>query len=73
MEMIVHLFLSLIFLPIDEKFVSIDDDEPFQFNVYSDPEENQKRYEAIGKLVDEAVFEMLQHRCGLTRVTIPVS
>ncbi|CAF4273670.1 unnamed protein product, partial [Rotaria sp. Silwood2] len=54
------------------KLVSIETDKPFKFDVFSDNEENQKRYETIGKLVDNAVFELLEKTCHLQRVTVPV-
>ena len=57
---------------LDGKLVSIDADEPFKFDVFADDQENQKRYESIGKLVDNVVYELLENECHLQRVTIPV-
>jgi hypothetical protein len=59
-------------LILDGKLVSIETNEPFKFDVFEDKEENQSRYEAIGRLIDEAVFELLESKCNLQRVTIPV-
>ena len=57
---------------LDHKLVSIDTNGPFEFNYYTDQEENQKRYETIGKLIDEKIFDLLENECRLDRVTIPV-
>lgn len=54
------------------KLVSIETNESFKFDVYEDKDENQKRYETIGKLIDEAVYEKLESECHLNRVTVPV-
>jgi hypothetical protein len=57
---------------IDDKLVSIETNEPFKFDVFTDKEENQKRYESIGRLIDNAVFELLESSCQLQRITVPV-
>ena len=57
---------------LDHKLVSTDTNGPFEFNHYADQEENQKRYETIGKLIDEKIFDLLENECHLDRVTIPV-
>ncbi|CAF4993994.1 unnamed protein product, partial [Rotaria sp. Silwood1] len=54
------------------KLVSIETGKPFKFDVFSDQEENQKRYESIGKLIDNAVYELLENTCQLQRVIVPV-
>ncbi|CAF4221836.1 unnamed protein product [Adineta steineri] len=54
------------------KLVSIASDEPFKFNVYTDSEENQKRYESIGRSVDDAIFDLLESTCQLQRVSVPI-
>ncbi|CAM4801047.1 unnamed protein product [Rotaria magnacalcarata] len=54
------------------KLVTIETDEPFEFNFHSDNDENQKRYESIGKLIDESIFKLLESECHLKRVTVPV-
>lgn len=65
-------FLMEIFLLIDGKFVSIETNEPFKFDVYADKDENQSRYETIGRLVDNAVYDELEKQCKLKRVIVPV-
>lgn len=60
------------FANLDGKLVSIETNESFKFDVYEDNDENQKRYETIGKLIDEAVYEKLESECHLNRVTVPV-
>jgi hypothetical protein len=57
---------------LDGKLVSIETNAPFEFNVFSDKEENQQRYENIGRLIDDAVFDLLESKCKLQRVKIPV-
>ncbi|UJR15111.1 hypothetical protein I4U23_002077 [Adineta vaga] len=56
----------------NDKLVSIESNEPFKFDVFDDKEENQKRYETIGKLIDNAVFDLLESTCKLQRVTVPI-
>jgi hypothetical protein len=57
---------------IDDKLVSIDTNEPFKFDVFQDKEENQKRYESVGRLIDQAIFDLLESKCQLQRVAVPV-
>ncbi|XP_073989562.1 FAM172 family protein homolog CG10038 isoform X2 [Rhodnius prolixus] len=45
-------------------------DIPFQFNVSSDPSYNQKRYEAVGEVVTEVVYDLLDKE-GLKRLPVP--
>ncbi len=68
---VVVLFIMFLF-KIDGKLVSIETNEPFKFDVFTDKEENQKRYETIGRLIDNAVFDLLENTCQLQRVTVPV-
>ncbi len=63
---------DLIYFQLDGKLVSIQGNQPFKFDVFTDKEENQKRYETIGKLIDDAVFEKLESECNLKRVVVPV-
>lgn len=58
---------------LEGKLISIETNEPFKFDVFNDADENQQRYEAIGKLIDEAVFDKLESECHLQRQTVPVS
>ncbi|CAF1143975.1 unnamed protein product [Rotaria sordida] len=57
----------------NDKLVSIETGKPFKFDVFSDNDENQKRYESVGKLIDNAVFELLENTCQLQRITVPVN
>jgi hypothetical protein len=52
--------------------VSIETNEPFKYDIFTDKDENQKRYESIGRLIDDAVFEKLESECHLQRVRVPV-
>ncbi|KAK9508114.1 hypothetical protein O3M35_007847 [Rhynocoris fuscipes] len=45
-------------------------DTPFQFNITSDSSYNQKRYEAIGDVVTEFVYDLLDKE-GLKRLSVP--
>lgn len=45
-------------------------DKPFEFNVSSDREYNQKRYEALGDVITEHVYELLV-RNGLHKIYVP--
>ncbi|GBN47264.1 Protein FAM172A [Araneus ventricosus] len=47
--------------------------EPFEFNVKRDDQAyNQKRYEALGELVNDYVYELLEKEGGLKKLTIPL-
>ena len=47
-------------------------DRPFEFDVFGGNRgKNQKRYEAIGALMDQAVFQLLEDEGGLTRMAFP--
>ncbi|CAF0993057.1 unnamed protein product [Didymodactylos carnosus] len=56
----------------NEKFVQIDIDAPFEYELYKNKEDNQKRYETIGKLLDKEIYTLLETECHLTRIIIPV-
>ena len=46
-------------------------DSKFEFDVFDgDKKKNQARYEAIGKLIDEVVYERLESDLGLERVKV---
>ncbi len=57
---------------LDGKLVSTEDGKPFEFNVYLNDEDNNKRYHSIGRLVDNYVYNLLETECYLRRMTIPV-
>ncbi|KAG8187762.1 hypothetical protein JTE90_018762 [Oedothorax gibbosus] len=46
--------------------------EPFQFEVRDDHVYNQRRYEAIGELVDDYVYNLLVEEGGLKKLNIPI-
>lgn len=47
--------------------------EPFVFNAREDLHRwNQKRYEALGEIITQYVYELLETRCNMTKVTLPV-
>jgi len=64
-------FVNYIF-EIDGKLVSIENGKPFEFNVYSNKEDNRKRYHSIGRLVDNYVYGLMENDLQLRRITIPV-
>ena len=45
-------------------------DEGFEFNVHDTHAENQARYEAIGKVIDQEVYSLLQTEGKLERVNV---
>ncbi|XP_012261685.2 FAM172 family protein homolog CG10038 [Athalia rosae] len=45
--------------------------EPFEFNVSDDHAFNQKRYEALGQIIDNYVYDILEKDAGLTRLPVP--
>ncbi|XP_065835128.1 cotranscriptional regulator ARB2A-like [Oscarella lobularis] len=50
----------------------IETGKPFQFVVREDDRQfNQARYEALGKVVDETIFQLLETDCGLRKIEIP--
>ena len=50
----------------------MDDSTPFQFDVYSSKEDNHRRYNAIGRLITDYIYGLLQSKCGLIPIPIPV-
>ncbi|XP_061528224.1 cotranscriptional regulator FAM172A homolog isoform X1 [Phycodurus eques] len=47
--------------------------EPFIFNAREDLHRwNQKRYEALGEIVTQYVYELLEKRCNMTKAILPV-
>jgi hypothetical protein len=57
---------------IDGKLVSTDNGQPFQFYVFPNKEDNYTRYHAIGRLVDNVIYDRMEKGLGLRRITIPV-
>lgn len=53
------------------KLVSIDNGQPFEFFVSPNPADNNKRYHAIGRLVDEYVYDVMEKDLGLRKILIP--
>ncbi|XP_043276836.1 FAM172 family protein homolog CG10038 [Venturia canescens] len=45
-------------------------EEGFEFNVSEDPQYNQKRYEALGEVINEYVYDLLEKE-GLRRIPVP--
>ncbi|XP_077417740.1 cotranscriptional regulator ARB2A homolog [Vanacampus margaritifer] len=47
--------------------------EPFIFNAREDLHRwNQKRYEALGEIVTQYVYELLEKKCNMTKTILPV-
>ncbi|XP_077378920.1 cotranscriptional regulator ARB2A homolog [Festucalex cinctus] len=47
--------------------------EPFIFNTREDLHRwNQKRYEALGEIVTQYVYELLEKKCNMTKAILPV-
>ncbi|XP_048839007.1 cotranscriptional regulator FAM172A homolog isoform X1 [Brienomyrus brachyistius] len=47
--------------------------EPFVFNYREDLHRwNQKRYEALGEIITQHVYELLEKKCNMTREILPV-
>jgi hypothetical protein len=46
--------------------------QPFQFYVFPNNEDNARRYHAIGRLVDNYIYERMEENLGLRRIPIPV-
>lgn len=45
--------------------------QPFEFNVSGDSNYNQKRYEALGEVVTEYVYGLLENQLGLQKLSVP--
>ena len=50
----------------------MEDGQPFEFDVYSNKDDNNRRYHAIGRLVDLHIYRMMEHELGLRCISIPV-
>eukprot|EP00064_Thunnus_orientalis_P007291 superscaffoldBa00000798_g7311 len=47
--------------------------EPFVFNAREDLHRwNQKRYEALGEIITQYVYELLEKKCNMTKAILPV-
>uniref|UniRef100_A0A3Q3FVF1 ARB2 cotranscriptional regulator A n=1 Tax=Labrus bergylta TaxID=56723 RepID=A0A3Q3FVF1_9LABR len=47
--------------------------EPFVFNAREDLHRwNQKRYEALGEIITQYVYELLEKKCNMTKEILPV-
>ena len=57
---------------IDGKLVSIGDEQPFEFYVYPNNGDNQRRYHTIGRLVDDYIYDLMERDLQLRRIPIPV-
>lgn len=55
----------------DGKLLSKDTNEPFVFKVKDDHNYNQKRYEALGEIITEHVYKLLEEEVKLKRRHIP--
>ncbi|XP_063602571.1 cotranscriptional regulator ARB2A-like isoform X2 [Penaeus indicus] len=56
----------------DGKLRNIETGRPFEFVVrVGDQAYNQKHYEALGEVVTEEVYKLLETECGLTRAKVP--
>uniref|UniRef100_S4RLZ0 Family with sequence similarity 172 member A n=1 Tax=Petromyzon marinus TaxID=7757 RepID=S4RLZ0_PETMA len=51
---------------------SIQDGSCFQFNFYNNKSRDQRRYEALGEVITEYVYELLVKECGLEKHYVPV-
>ncbi|KFP72804.1 Putative protein FAM172B, partial [Apaloderma vittatum] len=50
----------------------LDTNESFVFNYYKNtPEQNHKRYQVLGHLITNYIYELLERVCMLQKVTIP--
>uniref|UniRef100_A0A8C5I8U2 Arb2 domain-containing protein n=1 Tax=Gouania willdenowi TaxID=441366 RepID=A0A8C5I8U2_GOUWI len=48
--------------------------EPFVFNAREDLHRwNQKRYEALGEIITQYVYELLEKKCNMTKAILPVN
>ncbi|PSN35376.1 UPF0528 protein [Blattella germanica] len=45
--------------------------DPFEFNVSEDPEYNQKSYEALGDVITEYLYDLLETEVGLQKLRVP--
>ena len=59
-------------MKLDGKLVQISDGKPFVFFVSPNNQENQRRYHAIGRFVDQYIYGLLQAELKLRPLRIPV-
>ena len=45
-------------------------EEGFEFKVYAEHRDNQARYEAIGRVIDEEIYKLLETEVKLQRVPV---
>lgn len=55
----------------DEKLGHIETGADFEFAVSSDHSYNQARYEALGELITPYVYNLLEKKCNLNRLSVP--
>ena len=54
------------------KLVHIDTGEPFMFEaIPGNNDYNQRRYEALGEIITDTVYNMLENEVGLIRIPVP--
>lgn len=51
---------------------SIDTGKPFIFDTFPEKEENQARYEALGEIINDHVYGLLETKASLKRLYIPI-
>ncbi|XP_078735223.1 cotranscriptional regulator ARB2A homolog [Lampetra fluviatilis] len=56
----------------DGQLRNIEDGTRFQFNFYNNRARDQRRYEALGEVITEYVYELLVNECGLEKHYVPV-
>ncbi|EDV26313.1 uncharacterized protein TRIADDRAFT_22252 [Trichoplax adhaerens] len=56
----------------DGELRNINSNSPFVFDVSSSGSYNQKRYEALGEVIEKYVYELLVKDCHLEKITLPV-
>lgn len=56
----------------DGRLCDIKTGQPFDFRVSEDQSFNQKRYEAIGEIITNHIYELLETRCGLKKLYVPI-
>ncbi|CAN0323182.1 unnamed protein product [Lampetra planeri] len=56
----------------DRQLRNIEDGTRFQFNYYNNRARDQRRYEALGEVITEHVYELLVKECGLEKHYVPV-
>ncbi|XP_078473314.1 cotranscriptional regulator ARB2A homolog [Lampetra planeri] len=56
----------------DGQLRNIEDGKRFQFNFYNNKARDQRRYEALGEVITEYVYELLVKKYGLEKHYVPV-